>query len=495
MDSCETELGSTFYVDSEWELLGLANEPEQKITNPLEKLLFFIWQYKLLKPGDLRTVNGNLVKIIQPGDLNTDSGPDFFNAKLEVDGVTLAGNVEIHTRSSDWLRHGHQNDTSYNNLILHVVYKYDASIEQNKAFNVEVLELKNYIEEGVIEKYKSLITSKASIACSTQIPNIDSIKLQNWLQRMLIERLEVKTDYVRQLFNVSQNDYVQTFYVLLARNFGFKVNAEPFELLAKNLPLHILLKHKSNLFQLEALLFGAAGFLNQQFKDKYPQKLQNEFEFLKNKYGIIPMNIKLWKFMRLRPANFPTLRISQFALIIHHTSDLFLNPIAFADPKELSKAVSHDHQGYWQTHYRLDGPEVPIINGIGESSIQNISINTISAYLFFFGKQNGNDNYIDAAVNAYDNLPFEENSKTKLFTETGLKFKTSGESQGLINLYDNYCKHKACLNCAVASSLLMGKANHGGIEFTEKHGGYRKEQTVKRLTTEARSSRRNTEDT
>jgi hypothetical protein len=454
---CEVENGRYISIEDDWQLLGLINEPHQNVSNPLEKLLHFIWKYKLLKPGELRTLNGNIVKIIHPGELNTDSGPDFFNAQIEIGSLTLAGNIELHTRSSDWIKHGHQHDDAYNKLILHAVYQHDVSIEQNENFNVEVLELKEYIEEGIMEKYRTLLTAKNELACGNQIKKIDPIKMTSWLQRMLVERLESKTNYVKQLFEVSNNDYVQTFYILMARNFGFKVNSEPFELLAKSLPLHILLKHYQNLFQLEALLFGTAGFLNEQFKDKYGQKLQNEFEYLKHKYNIKPLNVELWKYLRLRPANFPTQRIAQFALVIHNCPEIFLNPVAFTGKIELNGALIHQHSDYWKKHYSFDDGESNNIKGMGENSIQNICINTLAPYLFFYGKQNDEQKFIDKALNILESVPFEENVKTGIFIEAGLNFKTSSESQGLINLYDNYCKHKHCLNCAVASNLLTQK--------------------------------------
>jgi hypothetical protein len=421
-----------------------------------EELLHFIWKYRLIKPQELFTVSGNKVKIINPGELNTNAGPDFFNAKVQVGKVTLAGNIEIHIKSSDWLKHKHQEDKAYNSLILHVVYEHDKTINQNKEHNVETLELKKIIEPAIIKKYNTLISSKQSIPCSSQIKSVNTLKLNSWLDRMLAERVETKTHYIKQLFETAQRDYVQTFYLLLAGNFGFKVNAGPFELLAKNLPLPVLLKHKDNLFQLESLLFGMAGFLEQSYKDKYPQQLQNEFEFLKNKYKLNPVSKSLWKFLRLRPANFPTVRLSQFALIIHKSPELFSNPIKFKDADVLKKTICIEAQGYWLNHYKFEGSETKNSKILGEISVHNIIINTMAPYLFFYGQQTGNENYKEAALNSFEKLNFENNQKTMQFAKAGLKFKTGGQSQALINLYDNYCKKKNCIKCAVASNLLFG---------------------------------------
>lgn len=420
-----------------------------------EELLHFIWRFRLIKLQELITTQGNKVKIIHPGELNSDSGPDFFNAKIKIGNITLAGNIEIHLRSSDWLKHKHQNDKVYNNLILHVVYEQDKLIPQNMEHNVEVLELKKYIDKKILLKYNKLISSKQSIPCSSQIKNVPALKLNSWLQRMQIERLESKTQYIKQLFESAKKDYVQTFYLVLARNFGFKINSEVFELLAKNLPLSVLLKHKDSLFQLEALLFGCAGFLEQSCKQKYPQQLQNEFEFLKNKYQLKPISQSLWKFLRLRPANFPTVRLAEFALVIHHSPELFSDPILYKDIKKLQKAICIAPQNYWLDHYYLDGPETKNSKGLGETSVQNIIINTMAPFLFFYGQQTGKESYCDAALESFEKLKFEDNHKTKQFVNSGLKFKDAGQSQALINLYDNYCKKKQCIKCGVASSLLL----------------------------------------
>lgn len=419
-----------------------------------ESLLHLIWNYRLIRPVDLFSVKGTKLKIIHPGELNRDAGPDFFNARLEIDGVTLAGNVEIHVNASDWLRHHHQKDAAYNNLVLHAVYNYDKEVPQNRDNNVEVLELKRFVDPSILHKYESLISSDYTLPCSGQIKTVDHLKLRSWLQRMLVERLEHKSQTIRQTFEVSGNDHTQTLYLLLARNFGFKVNAEPFELLAKSLPLSILMRHSANLFQLEALLYGCAGFLSKQFKDKYPRQLQNEFEFLKTKYKLKEIDLSLWKFLRLRPSNFPTVRIWQFAMLIHKCPELFSKPESFNSAKKLNEAIAHSHEGYWKDHYKFDGPKVRALKGLGKSSIENIVINTIAPFLFFYGKQSFREPLVESALECFDTIPFENNIKTRLFTEAGLSFQNASESQGLIHLFDNYCKSKSCLKCGVASALL-----------------------------------------
>ncbi len=422
-----------------------------------EELLHFIWQYKLLKPVALKSVSGIPIKIIHPGELNTNAGPDFFNAKIKVGDLILAGNVEIHARSVDWKKHGHETDEAYSNIILHAVYDHDSEIEQNTKHNVEVLELKDFLEKDVLEKYDSLLSSKKPLPCSGKFTEIEPVKINSWLQRMLAERLETRSEHVKKLFEASDKDHRQTFYMMLARNFGFNINSVPFEMLSAQLPLSVLLKHRQTLFQLEALLLGTAGFLDETFNDKYPQQLQNEYEFLKNKYKLQPLKSHLWKYLRMMPANFPTVRLAQFAMIIHKYPELFSKPHEYTSLQKLLPAVSHPLQGYLSTHYKLDHPGVKKIGPLGKQSAENILTNTMANFLFFFGKQTGNDVYMEKALGIFDELSFENNQKTRLYSHSKLKFKTSGQSQGLIHLHDNYCVRKGCLRCSIAAELLKGK--------------------------------------
>lgn len=420
-----------------------------------EELLFFIWRYKLLQPTELKTNSGQTVKIISPGELNNDSGPDFFNAKITIGTLTLAGNIEIHVNASDWFKHKHNIDAAYSSIILHVVYNNDLKKGNTAAGNFEVLEIKNYIDKNLFIRYNSLISSKSKLPCSEKIKTITSLKLQSWLQRMLVERLEEKTKYINHLFELSENDFTQTFYITLARNFGFKVNSEPFENLARLLPIRILLKHSANLFQVESLLFGCAGLLEKPFKEKYFQQLQNEFEFLKNKYKLKVMKPQAWKFMRMRPPNFPSVRLWQFAALIHYTPDIFTSPHKYNTPSKLKKAIQHPPHGYWKNHYYPEGKEQKELGSIGEGSIENIIINTIAPFLFFFGKRTDKEHFTDYAIQAFDSLEGEINVKTKLFIKAGLKVQSAGESQAVINLHDNYCKARRCLECGIASHILI----------------------------------------
>ncbi|MEO6301651.1 MAG: DUF2851 family protein [Bacteroidia bacterium] len=419
-----------------------------------EDFLQFLWQYKIFKPLPFITISGKHISIIKNGELNKDSGPDFFNAQVKIDNIILAGNIEVHIKTSDWLKHKHQQDKNYDNIVLHVVYEHDIDLPQNTNNNVEVLELKSLIAESTLASFEQLNSSKTKIPCHNQLANINDLKFVSWLERMAIERLEGKVKLIEEYFKLVNGDYTQTFYFLLLRNFGFKVNSLPFELLAKNLPITTLLKHSDNLLQLEALLLGTSGLLDNQFEDKYILQLQNEFDYLKNKYRIIPLNKEVFKFSKLRPANFPTIRLSQFARLINSKPGLFIAPYDFSNYEEIILALKINLDGYWKNHYNMDGNVTSKDLTLGLTSIENLIINTFAPFYFFYSKRTGKEEMGDLAIELLNKCDFEQNVKTKLFSEQKANLKTAADSQATINLYDNYCSKKACLKCGVAASLL-----------------------------------------
>lgn len=419
-----------------------------------EDFLQFIWQHKLLLPLPTFTVLGKEISILKQGELNVNSGPDFFNAQIKMNELTLVGNIELHLKTSDWLKHGHTNDKTYNNIILHVVYEHDKELEQNKKFNVDVLELKPLIDKGSIDRYKQLFSTKQILACHKQLAQVNDLKFLGWLDRMLIERLEEKVIRLNKWFEYLKGDYTQTFYFALLRNFGFNVNADAFELLAKQLPLSILSKHSDNLVQLESLLLGTAGFLDVQFKDASILKLQNEFEFLKNKYRLIPLQKEIFKFSRMRPANFPNLRLAQFAALVHYSPDMFFNPNQFTDFSILSTRLNLTLNTYWKNHYKFDGKTLDKDIRIGKNAIENLIINTFAPFLFFYGQKNNQQDYTEKALFLLQNCAFETNKITQLFKAKQILLKDASQSQGILNLYHHYCKHKQCLKCGVAAQIL-----------------------------------------
>lgn len=419
-----------------------------------EALLHTIWKYKLLAQSQFIGTKNESIEIISIGEHNQDSGPDFFNSRLKVDGVLLAGNVEIHIKTSDWLKHHHQKDRVYDNLVLHVVYDHDIDLEQNEKYNVSVLELKNLIKPSLLEQYNAFVSSKQSIACGKSITKVSDIVWKSWLDRLAITRIETKTEYIEHLFSHCNNSYEDTLYVLLCRNFGFKINNEAFELLGKSLPYSTLKKYSDNPLQVESLLFGIAGFLDDQFDDAYPKLLQNEFEFLKHKHQLIPVKRELWKFSKTRPANFPTIRLSQLASFICKQESLFHLLESMPALNDLKAFFNLEVQEYWQTHFKFDAIAEKSDKTLGEVAFNSIVINTIVPFLFFLGKYTSKDSFTDHALDLLSQMPAEVNTKTKGFSELGVKTENALESQAQIHLYDSFCSKKACIHCNVAEFLL-----------------------------------------
>ena len=313
-----------------------------------EDLLQFIWQHRLLKPQALTTQSGKALSILDTGELNRHSGPDFSNGRIRLDDLTLAGNIEIHKRSSDWLRHNHQNDAAYDHIILHVVYEHDKVIPQNTDHSVEVLEIKSLIDEATLQRYQALAAAPSKLACAAHLARVSDLHFIAWMERMTVERLENKTQRIQHYLESYRGDFAQSFYTLLMRNMGFNTNAEPFELLARHLPVAILFKHADRLPQLEALLLGMAGCLDMQYQDEYIRYLQNEFSFLSRKYGIVPLRKTLFKQSRMRPANFPVVRLVQVANLIHSNPRLFFAPHHYCDYDLADSVLTIQPQAYWQ---------------------------------------------------------------------------------------------------------------------------------------------------
>jgi len=419
-----------------------------------EALLHTIWKYRLLGQSHFKGSKQEDIEIISIGEHNQDSGPDFFNSKIRINDIILAGNVEIHIKTSDWLRHNHQNDKAYDNLVLHVVYEHDKELSQNEQFNVSVLELKNHIQPGLLEQYHQLQLSKQTVACGKSITAVPDLVWKSWLDRLAVSRMEQKTEYIEHLFEYSHHSHEDALYLLLCRNFGFKINNEAFELLGKSLPYSVLKKYADNASQVEALLFGVGGLLDELFDDKYPKQLQNEYEFLRHKHKLQPIKKEQWKFSKTRPVNFPTIRIAQLAGIIGKQISLYHLIEQKPDLKTIRSFFMTGLNPYWNSHYRFDNESEESIKTIGETAIQSIVINTIVPYLFFMSKHNANDTYVDYAMNLLAGLPAEVNAKTKTFSQLGVKTENALESQAQLFLMDNFCSKKACLHCRVGESLL-----------------------------------------
>lgn len=419
-----------------------------------EALLHTIWKYKLLGQIKFKGSKEEDIEIISIGEHNQDSGPDFFNSKVKINDIVLAGNVEIHIKTSDWLKHNHQQDKAYDNIVLHVVYEHDKELSQNEKFNVSILELKNYIKPSLLEQYNHLQVSKQIIPCGKSISTVPEIIWKAWLDRLAISRIEEKTSYIEHLFEYCKHNHEDALYLLLCRNFGFKINNDAFELLGKTLPYSILKKYADNSIQIDALLFGTAGFLDELFEDKYPKQIQNEFEFLKHKHQLVPLKKELWKFSKTRPVNFPTIRIAQLSSLVNKQQSLYHLIEQKPDIKTLQSFFELEPNIYWNTHYKFDTESEESSKQFGETALQNIVINTIVPYLFFMSKHNANNDFVEYALDLLSHLPAEINTKTKEFIKLGTKPINALESQAQIYLLDNLCSKKACLRCNVAEFLL-----------------------------------------
>ena len=421
-----------------------------------EFFLHYIWQNKLFNAENLTDDNNNEIKIVSPGIKNKDAGPDFFNAKIKIGNTIWAGNVEIHLNASDWYKHNHHKDKAYNNVILHVVADNDSKTisEDGKRIPSFVL---NY-EKKLSDKYTKLINNKNTISCNNYIVSVDKLILNTWLSRLLIERAEQKTEYAKSLLEFKNNNWEEIFYIITARSFGFKVNALPFELLAKSLPSTILAKHKNNKFQIEALLFGQAGMLKDNtIKDYYFSKLKKEYNFLKKKYKLSEIENYLWKFLRIRPSNFPTVRISQFADLIYKSSHLFSKVIETKSISELEKIFDIKSSEYWNTHYKFGKESSLKEKRFGKSAVRNILINTIIPILFLYGKEKNKAEISEKAINFLENLKPEKNNITKKWENSGTKIKNAYFSQALIQLYNEYCIKKRCLDCRIGHQFIQNK--------------------------------------
>lgn len=418
-----------------------------------EAFIYYLWKYQLFN-RPLQTTNGEDFIVIKSGNLNTDSGPDFFNAQIKIGDTIWAGNVEIHVRSSDWDKHGHQNDAAYNNTILHVVYECDGNAFTKDQQELHCAELKGKFDENILRKYEYFLHNKNWIPCEKNLTDVPDFEWKNWLERMMVERLEKKSRFVEELLENTQNDWEKAFFISIAGYFGQKINKLPFQILARSIDPKILAKHKDQLFQIEAILFGQAGMLEIANTSEYQQKLKTEYEFLSKKYKISPMPYHLWKYMRLRPAAFPDIRIAQLAQLINKSDFLFSKILEIQNLVQLEKLFQAQASEFWDTHYRFDVPSPSRLKKLGESSRLGIIINAVIPFLFVYGKTYGKPEYIDRAMDLLSQIPSEKNHIIQHFASIGKPAENALETQALIQLKQHYCDFKKCLDCRIGMFLL-----------------------------------------
>ena len=416
-----------------------------------EAFYHFVWQHKLYQTSDLKTECGLPIEVIHPGLLNTDAGPDFFNVKIKIDNILWAGNLEIHTNSSDWNLHRHQHNKAYDNVILHVVASSTSPVQNTLGRDIPTLVLK--IKPSVFSQYETLFLEKKTIACSNILPKIDSLFIINYRDRLVVERLQRKSNVIDVILENSKGDWETVFFQTLCRNFGFGINADTFERLGKSLSYKLIAKHRDQLLQLEALLLGQAGFLEESIEDTYFITLKREYHFLKNKYNLKPLDKHLWKFLRLRPSNFPTVRIAELANLLHQ-HDSLLHQIINSDHNRLEKLFSASTSVYWETHYHFGKLSNKRKKKLGTSSIRTILINTVAPVLFCYGKTKDKLDLCDKATQLLEKLPPEKNHIITKWDELGIVSQNAYDSQAQIQLYNEYCLHKKCLHCNIGHHFL-----------------------------------------
>lgn len=406
----------------------------------------------------MATTKGLPVVVERPGELNRDAGPDFFDARVRVGDVLWAGNVEVHVKASDWKAHHHQGDKKYENLVLHVVYDYDYDVKTPEGDEVPTLDIHEAVPQQLWAHYQTLMNSGETddIACLGEVGGVAPFVMNSYLDRLLLDRIERKSSDVHRLLEDSKGSWENCCYWMVARYFGGKTNGYAFEMLAKVTPMRTVAKIKDNPFRVEALLMGQAGLLEGEFEDEYPQRLQKEYNYLRVAHNLTPMEGYLWKFFRLRPASFPTIRISQLADLMCKSSGLFSRLLDSNDADELRKLFAVSASDYWSDHYRFDKATKTMEKSTGASFVDLLLINAWVPLLFVYGQQHDNQGCKDRAVELLRQLPGEQNRIVKLWQKGGMEVKDAARSQALIELYNEHCKERQCLQCQLGYQLLGG---------------------------------------
>ena len=417
-----------------------------------EDFLQFLWQYKLFDENHLSVQSGEEVEVISVGRKNVDAGPDFFNSKIRIGTIVQVGNVEMHIRSSEWNTHGHQDDRAYNNVILHVVAEYDKPVYSIDGREIPTLVLP--VDKKYVEQYELLEKSTHTIACEPYLPFVDDIVKQQVVNRCTIERLESKIESVKDILKATHNDWSSLLYRLVARYFGQKINADPFEQVAMRLPLNYLARHKDNLLQVEAMLFGVAGMLETEHEEEYPQKLKREWEVLSHKFMLTPIDVSQWKFLRLRPVNFPTLRIAELATLIYQSRHLFDYILNLKDLKTLQDLFLVEASAYWDTHYTFEKKSTKRKKTAGIQLVNTVIINAVIPVLFTYGEVHFSDIIKNKALRWLEELPPEKNAITKRYQTLGFEMKSAFDTQGVLALQDAYCSHVNCLQCGIGHAII-----------------------------------------
>ena len=421
----------------------------------MERLLHYTWMYKLFPLEELCTAEGQKLEIIDPGLINRDAGPDFFNAKIKIGGILWVGNVELHIRSSDWIKHRHLQDVAYNNVILHVASIIDTDVIRADGQPVPQMQLQipAYIEQN----YLKLKQFESTPSCASTFPHLSELFIHGWLSALQEERMEQKMEAIFRRLEFTNYDWERAFFITLARNFGFGLNSDPFEQWAKNIPLEALAKHRDNLMQIEAIFFGQAGFLEEaDIDDPYCQTLHDEYVYLQHKFNLVPSS-SLFKMLRLRPHNFPHLRIAQLAMLYYRKESLFSELMDTELLPQLMKLFQVEVTEYWGNHLHFGCECLGKNRAMSPSSICLIIINTVIPFLNAYGKFRGNALLNQRAERLQEELMPENNRITRAWAAVGIKPQNAADSQALIQLTHEYCEKKKCLYCRFGYEFMKTK--------------------------------------
>lgn len=418
----------------------------------MERLLHYVWKYKLYTATPLITTEGRPVQVIDPGMQNTDAGPNFFNAKIKIDGTLWVGSVEIHDKSSDWLLHHHDTDKAYDCVILHIIGFHDFQPVRTNGNPIPQMLLT--VPENILRSIDWLLYREEALPCLDHITGIAPLHIACWMEALLSERLERKTHDIFLLLDAYQTDWNEVFYITLTRNFGFGVNNDVFERLAKSLPLRCIQKQRSSHSQIEAMLFGQAGMLEEENDDHYYRLLQREYDFLRHKFSLSPMEDFVFKNLRTRPVNFPYLKVAQLAALWVQYDTLFSAILEARSTGEIKKYFRIPPSGYWETHYHFRYASPRKEKTIGENALNILLINTVVPMLFAYGLHNKRPEYCERATRLLESIPPEKNTIVTTFYNAGITVRHAGDSQALIQLKREYCEKKKCLYCRIGFRML-----------------------------------------
>jgi len=419
-----------------------------------EDFLHYVWLYKMFSKVDFKTTGNEHLSIIKSGLHNKNAGPDFLNAQLKIDGQTWIGNVEIHLKASDWYMHNHEKDLNYDAVILHVVWENDVAIYMKNNKPIPTLVLKNFIDETVLNKYKNLFLAPTTwLPCKNAISTVDKFIFNNWKERLFFDRLERKSEEINTLLQQENNNFEAVLFQLLIKNFGLKVHGNSFLRLAQSVDYSVIKKLSFHTNQLAALLFGQAGFLEEETEDKYQKELRKEYDYLKHKFKLNHIPKNEFSFFRMRPNNFPTIRIAQLVALFHKHQNLFSKLIAIDNLEEFYEIFTVVVNPFWQTHYNFDSISKKSSKKITTSFIDLLIINTIIPLKFLFQKSRG-EVHEEFFLVLLKKMKPEKNSIISKFSEIGVSSKNAFDTQTLLELKNNYCAPKRCLECAIGNIIL-----------------------------------------